>query len=544
MKKFIIAALLLFSSCTAEEPQKIAQHAVVIGIDGLSPDGIRNAETPVMDAMIAGGSASMHARAVMPSSSGANWGSIIMGAGPEQHGIISNDWTTDNFELHPTVTRNKNLFPTIFAVIRDQRPEAQIGAILDWNPISNYIEEEVADFVGLPENEDETTAMAVRYIRDEIPDYTFIHIDHVDAAGHAHGHGTEAYYAAVSKADSLIGEIVEATERAGMAEETVFMISSDHGGVGYGHGGYTPEEMEIPIIIYGGNVKKGHHLNFPINIFDIPATALFALGLEIPFEWIGRPVKAAFEGQQDPELMYSHNNLAPPPAISPEGEGGSNPAGGLFINEIPELTITPVDHTDTIRFTTNGAEPDAASPVFEEPVPITENTVIKAAAFREGQLRSQIASAYFRIASPADAGGVSYSLFEIEHDAEVLPEFSVLRPVASGVVSELSTNGLQLPRESNIAAVLETNIAIPTEGRYTFHLASDDGSKLYIADQLVVDNDGNHGVITKTGSIELEEGLHPVRTEWYNGGGGYWLGVYMQGPDMPKQIIPPSLLQK
>lgn len=538
----VISAGLLINSCSPSEPQQIAQHVIVIGIDGLSPDGIRNADTPVMDSMIADGSSSMHARAVMPSSSGANWGSMIMGAGPEQHGIISNDWKTDSFELHPTVTRNKNLFPTVFAVIRDQRPDAQIGAILDWNPISNFIEEDVTDYMGLPENEDETTKEVVDYIRNQSPDFLFVHIDHVDAAGHSQGHGTEPYYQAVAKADSLIGEIVKATEEAGISDETVFIISSDHGGVGFGHGGNTPAEMEIPFIVYGNGVKQGHELNFPINTFDNPATVLFALGLDIPYEWIGRPVKAAFEGNDNPVLMYGINNLVPAPVISPVGEGGSNPPGGLFINETPNLDIQSPDADGLIRFTTDGSEPNEDSPVFEDPIPITENTVVKAAVFRDKKLTSQIATGYFRITDTSSDNGVSYSLFEIDEGTSMLPNFSSLSPVAEGVVPEISTNDLPLPRERYIAAVLEGDIDIPADGTYTFYLASDDGSKLYIGNELVVDNDGDHGVITKSGSIELTEGRHPIRAEWFNGGGGYWLGAYIEGPDLPKQIISPSML--
>src|SRR5690606_10029021 len=153
-----------------------------------------------------------HTRSVMPSSSGANWGSMLMGAGPEQHGIISNDWRTDNLVLPPIVVRDDNKFPTIFGIIRDQRPDAELGAILHWNPISNFIEEGVTSYIALPKNERETTDLAIVYINDKKPLFTFIHLDHVDGAGHGYGHGSQEYYLAVSRADSLIGEIIQATK--------------------------------------------------------------------------------------------------------------------------------------------------------------------------------------------------------------------------------------------------------------------------------------------------------------------------------------------
>lgn len=538
----ILSLTLLSCTTQTKNPSPIAKHVIVIGIDGMSPDGITHADTPHMNNMMANGSYSMHARSVMPSSSGANWGSMIMGAGPEQHGIVSNDWTTKRFELHPTVIRNKNLFPTVFAVIRDQRPDAEIGAILDWNPISNFIEEDVTNYMELPENEDETTKYAVDYITEKTPDFTFIHIDHVDAAGHGQGHGSPEYYAAVAKADSLIGEIIKATEEAGIAEETIIIISSDHGGVGFGHGGNSPAEMEIPFMVYGKGVEKGHVLNFPINTYDNPATALFALGLEIPYEWIGRPAKGAFTGYDDPELMYKLNQLVSAPIILPKGEGGSNPPGGLFVGETAELRIRNSQSRGEIRYTLDGSVPKKASPLYQDPIPITENIIVTAAIFEGDNIISEIAYGYFRVVPEEADYGLSFSLYELPEDAVTLPDFSALTPVRNGEVREISTNNLPLTRESYVGAVLKGSINIPEDGEYLFSLSSDDGSKLYINDELVVNNDGDHGVITKNGSKDLEEGRHKLRVEWFNGGGGYWLGAYIEGPGLARQIIPPSML--
>lgn len=57
----------------------------------MSPAGIAQADTPVLDSLMAVGAWTMHARGVMPTSSSPNWASMIMGAGPEWHGITTND---------------------------------------------------------------------------------------------------------------------------------------------------------------------------------------------------------------------------------------------------------------------------------------------------------------------------------------------------------------------------------------------------------------------------------------------------------------------
>ncbi len=537
----MFSVVFLFAACSESDRNPNAGHVIIIGIDGLSPDGILNAETPVMDHMMENGSYSLHARAVMPSSSGANWGSMIMGAGPEQHGIISNDWRVDNFVLHPNVVRDDNLFPTMFAVVRDQLPEAEIGAILDWNPIQNFIENDVLNYLALPSDEDETTIEAVNYIKQNIPLFTFIHIDHVDGAGHRYGHGSPQYYASVAKADSLIGEILQAARDAGIYEDTVFLLSSDHGGVGYGHGGNDPREMEIPFIVYGKNVKQNHILRIPINTFDTPATAVFALGLDIPFEWIGRPVKNAFLGNGDPQLMYQLNNLYPAPDIFPAGEGGYNPPGGLFVGESVTMSIENPSGTGEIRYTVDGSMPGEMSPVYDGPLQITENTVVSTRLFDNGRPVSAVNTGYFRMLENPDGHGLRYSIYE-KDGMNLLPDFSTLEPKERGTTLEISSNNLNLTRQNYVAAVLEGFIEIENEGRYRFYLASDDGSNMYINDTQVVDNDGDHGVITRSGAMNLEPGRHKIRVEWFNGGGGYWLAAFMEGPGMERQIIPANIL--
>lgn len=539
---------IIICSCSQNSPSsktlRQAKHVVIIGIDGLSKDGVETAETPVLDEMMQNGSFSLHARSVMPSSSGANWGSMLMGAGPEQHGITFNDWRTDNMELPPVVVRNENLFPSIFGVIRDQLNEAKTVAILHWNPIEHFIEKETLTNLYLTSSENATTEKAVEVLKTQKPDFTFIHIDHVDGAGHGQGHGSEAYYKAVTKADSLIGEIILATKEAGIFEETVFFVSADHGGKGFGHGGNSLEEMNIPFIVYGRNVRKNQHVQLPLNIYDIPATALFALGLEQPYEWIARPLKSAFEGEAIPKTMYKLNHLGKAPSITPSGEGGANPAGGLFIGVSPTIEITSTMQNGVIRYTLDGSLPTKTSTRYKSSFKLDRNTVLQAQLFTEnGAVLSAMATAYFRIVSNTEDQGLLYHFYELDNELDKLPDFEKLTASKTGKVYEISTNDLVIdPSKSTVGAVFNGFLDIQTEGKYVFYLSSDDGSRMFINGKEVVNNDGNHGVITKSASATLKKGKHPIKIEWFNGGGGYWLGAMIEGPGLVKQIIPPSML--
>ena len=139
-----------------------------------------------------------------------------------------------------------------------------------------------------------TTALAVSYIRQFKPVFTFIHLDHVDITGHAEGHKSPPYYQAVEKADSLIGEIIQAYKEAGIYEQTLFVVTSDHGGKGKSHGGNTIDERQIPILISGKGADT-HQKIEDARIFDIPATILDALGLSVPECWDGEALAIVFE---------------------------------------------------------------------------------------------------------------------------------------------------------------------------------------------------------------------------------------------------------
>jgi arylsulfatase A-like enzyme len=270
------------------------EHIVVIGVDGLSPDGIRKANVPNLARLMKEGSFTLHARGVMPTLSSPNWASMIMGAGPEQHGITSNEWEPEKASIKPTDTGSEGLFPTIFGVLRAQRPSAKIACYHDWNGFGRLVERRAVNVIEDSDGPVKATEHAVAYLKKEHPQLTFIHLDHADDAGHNHGHGTTEYYAAVAEADRLIGLVLTGLKEAAIADRSVVLVTSDHGGIGKKHGGATMAEIEIPWIIQGQGVARGKELTTPVNTYDTAATIAYVFGLKMPVCWIGRPVTEAF----------------------------------------------------------------------------------------------------------------------------------------------------------------------------------------------------------------------------------------------------------
>ena len=129
---------------------------------------------------------------------------------------------------------------------------------------------------------------------------------------------------------------------------------------------------------------------------------------------------------------------------------------------------------------------------------------------------------------------VSYSYYEGNWNS--LPLFDALQPVKTGSLDNYSL----APREQDnfYAFRFDSRISVATAGAYTFYTSSDDGSRLYVNNQLVVDNDGLHPKIEKNGVITLASGEHDVRVEYFEKNGGDALEVQWSGPGIDKEIIP------
>lgn len=85
-------------------------------------------------------------------------------------------------------------------------------------------------------------------------------------------------------------------------------------------------------------------------------------------------------------------------------------------------------------------------------------------------------------------------------------------------------------------------IRIARSGIYTFYTVSDDGSKLFIGDSLLVDNDGRHVMVERSGIIALAAGFHPIKVRFFERNGEQGLQVLYRGAGIEKQQIPDSVL--
>jgi hypothetical protein len=132
--------------------------------------------------------------------------------------------------------------------------------------------------------------------------------------------------------------------------------------------------------------------------------------------------------------------------------------------------------------------------------------------------------------------GLKYDFYQLAH-LRKMPDFASLKPSKSGVAASLDPVAIAGGGKENYAIAFEGFIKLSEKGLRRLVLSSDDGSRLYLDDRLVVDNVGPHALQDSSGPINVLPGLHRLRIEYFNGADGAGLKLYLRGSDGQQREI-------
>jgi len=178
--------------------------------------------------------------------------------------------------------------------------------------------------------------------------------------------------------------------------------------------------------------------------------------------------------------------------------------------------------------------------LFLDAIPLIPDAGIRSGAF--DQVRSLIFETPAAASNPDSAaentGGLNYEMF-VHKGPEVSPEtLNALKPISAGRVSTLTLDVPNRMQTEGYALRFTGFIDVRLPGKYTFFLKSDDGSRLYLNNALLINNDGLHGAIEQSAQVDLTTGFHPITVNYFNGTGDYTFEVAWQGPSLARQVIP------
>ena len=267
------------------------QHVFLIGLDGWGAFSVQNENfrMPTVEELMARGCYTLQALNIMPTVSLPNWSAMFMGAGPDITGYFTNETTPKAPDV--SIKDIYGLFPSIFVLLKEQRPQCKVGFFYEWAPNGSLCPDNVINIKQHINNLSKDVSSVTNYIKTEKPHFCSIIIDQPDGVGHRDGYNTRGYYEELSRLDGLIAQIIQSIKDSGIWDNSIVILSSDHGGVNKGHGRDTPLERKITFIIVGNNIKKGEKIYQDIMIYDIVPTIAYIFDLEIPFFWEGKVIR-------------------------------------------------------------------------------------------------------------------------------------------------------------------------------------------------------------------------------------------------------------
>lgn len=277
-----------------------APKVLVLGLDGIRPDRLAAASTPVLDSLAARGAFTDAAATRPPTVSGPGWSSMLIGVWADKHGVRNNDFTTNAY----------GRYPDFLTRIEDARPDLATLAVLDWPPlgtpaaggplVGDRVDRKVTvngDSLGYHAADSVSAILAARALATTDVDAAFVYFGDVDEVGHARGTLSPEYTAAIERVDRQVGQVLGGLRGRPTfdAEDWLVLVSTDHGRRDDGgHGGDSEAERTIFLIMSGPSVG-GRTFDTPPAIVDVAVTALAHLGIPIDADWRldGRDLTAA-----------------------------------------------------------------------------------------------------------------------------------------------------------------------------------------------------------------------------------------------------------
>ncbi len=226
--------------------------------------------------------------------------------------------------------------------------------------------------------------------------------------------------------------------------------------------------------------------------------------------------------------------------------GGQAVSGTALILGPTALTLTSATPGAVFTYTLDGTEPGPESPRCADTLALEGNVRLRLRALAPGLRPSPTVALEVRRAGlqpPVHPRRTSpgLDLRSALGPWDRLPDFDTLTGTRGSTVEAPSV--ACLPRSEHAALVFQGFLKVPRSGIYTFHLRSDDGSRLQVGAAVRLDHDGLHGGReTRTVQAALAKGFHPFRLEYFQAGGGAELALEIEGPGLPRQPLPPALL--
>ena len=199
-----------------------------------------------------------------------------------------------------------------------------------------------------------------------------------------------------------------------------------------------------------------------------------------------------------------------------------------------------------LGYTTDGTDPQGANAALVKDISLAKTSTVRAALFGpDGSRRSPVIEKTVTQLVPVESlppnaalrTGLAYKYYE--KAIQSLDELTGLSPKKEGFLPK-GEYLQEAERPDSFAFVFTGFLDIPKTGVYRVELRSDDGARLYLSDELLVNNDGSHSARRRQGVQALQAGLHPIRLEYFDDYSGEILQVALIDAQGNKYTLKPE----
>jgi len=252
-------------------------------IDGLRPDAITPERCPTLAGLMVRGVYTLTAQSVMPSITLPCHMSIFHSVPPDRHGVTTNTWS-------PMARPLPGLVEAAHTAGRS------CSFYYNWEPLRNLSEpghlghSYFRNSYESPDGDQVIAGEAGRSLPVDQPDFAFVYLGTVDVAGHNFGWMSPRYLEQAQHVDAALGALL-----AVLPASTHVFVQADHGGHDRTHGTNLPEDLTIPWLLSGPDIRAGHRLQSPVSLLDTAPTLARLLVVKPDAHWEGKVIEEAFD---------------------------------------------------------------------------------------------------------------------------------------------------------------------------------------------------------------------------------------------------------
>lgn len=202
-----------------------------------------------------------------------------------------------------------------------------------------------------------------------------------------------------------------------------------------------------------------------------------------------------------------------------------------------------------VRYTTDGTKPTRKSKLYTKAFDIIESTILTASEFSENGKKGPNYTMNYEKQTPLKPisktdieGGLEFEYFEFDQPIDSTLDLLKMNSKDKGIAQNFSFPFPEETLPDKFGLIFNGYVKASKKGIYTFSTNSNDGTRLFIDDKLIVENDGWHGPFEKEGEVALEAGYHKIKLMYFQSGGRKSLAAFIRTPNEPKIEIEKKLL--